>query len=44
MPKPGRKPNMGNRLRELLQNLGRLLNPPKAVPVRVPVRPNKPRI
>ncbi len=28
-----------NRLRELLDELGRLLNPPKVVPARVPVRP-----
>jgi hypothetical protein len=29
-----------NRLRELLAELDRLLNPPRPVPVRVPVRSN----
>jgi hypothetical protein len=40
MGKPN-KPNIAARLRELLDELGRLLNPPKVVPARVPVR-NRP--
>jgi hypothetical protein len=37
------KPGIYDRLRELLESLGRLLNPPRPVPVRVPVR-NRPRL
>ncbi len=38
MGKQTRKQGMANRLRGLLEELGRLLNPPKVVPARVPVR------
>jgi hypothetical protein len=38
MGKSPRKPGIINRLRELIDDIGRLLNPPKVVPVRVPVR------
>lgn len=36
-----KKPQRGlsNRIRELLEALDRLLNPPKPIPVRVPSRP-----
>jgi hypothetical protein len=37
MAKPS-KPGMAQRLRELLDALGNLLNPPRPVPARVPVR------
>lgn len=40
MGKRAAKPSIGNRLRELLDALGRFLNPPKPVPARVPVRKN----
>lgn len=40
MGKPN-KPNIVARLRELLDELGRLLRQPKVVPARVPVR-NRP--
>jgi hypothetical protein len=40
----GKQPKRGtsNRVRELLEALDRLLNPPKPVPVRIPV-PVRPR-
>ncbi|MDW8298019.1 MAG: hypothetical protein RML95_01650 [Anaerolineae bacterium] len=40
MGKPN-KPNLAARLRQLLDELGRLLKPPKVAPARVPVR-NRP--
>ncbi len=42
----GKKPRQSDiirRLREQLEQLGRLLNPPKPVPARIPVR-NRPRL
>ncbi|GEM_PF-1055552 len=38
MPKKQKKPGIGDRLRDLLTQLDRLLNPPQPVPVRVPAR------
>jgi hypothetical protein len=38
MGKQTRKQSVANRLRGLLDDIGRLLNPPKVVPARVPVR------
>ncbi|MEP7285336.1 MAG: hypothetical protein ABI947_06170 [Chloroflexota bacterium] len=37
MAKPKRNPSIADRFRDFLDDLTRLLNPPKQVPVRVPV-------